>query len=276
MAARASTDDENIHRQVLNSVIEILPQFSLDIAPPQTSRHIYRKIAQVTGVRDPYHGAKQESNRRALQLYPQLKQIVASAHDPLFAACKLAIAGNAIDLGAQAAYEDVDTIIDKALALPFGVDHYGEFRASLEKTSRLLYLGDNAGEIVFDRVLIEEIRKTRELEVHFVVRGEPIINDVTWEDAEFVGMDKVAEVVSNGSDAPAMVLSECSPEVLELYHSADVIISKGQGNYEVLNEENANIFFFLKIKCDVVARMVGVRVGDAILRGRNVQVQPFA
>ena len=270
VAARATTDDEKVHRQVLDAVAEIIPELPLDVTPPQAGQRVYRVVTHITGVGDPYHKAKQESNRAALDIYPRLKRIVADSADPLLAACKLAIAGNAIDLGAQSDCEDIGTIVESALSLRLGVDHYREFREGLERASRVVYLGDNAGEIVFDRLLIEEIHKIRELEIHFVVREGPIINDATREDAEFVGMDKVANVISSGSDVPATVLSDCSPEMLSIYGSADVIVSKGQGNYEALSEQEDNIFFLLKIKCPVAARLAGASVGDAILKGQRI------
>ena len=270
-AVRATTDDEDMHRRVLDSVAEIVPQLPLDVSPPEVGQQVYRIVAEVTGIADPYKEAKRESNRAALVLYPRLKQIVADSEDPLLAACKLAIAANAIDLGAQAKYESASDVVEDAFALRFGIDHYQELRECLETASHLLYLGDNAGEIVFDKLLIEEIRKIKELEIDFVVRGSPIINDATEEDAALVGIDTVAKIVSNGYDAPAMIPSLCSPEMLALYHSADVIISKGQGNYEALSEEQENIFFLLKVKCSVAAQLVGAEVGDAILKGQVVK-----
>jgi hypothetical protein len=151
---------------------------------------------------------------------------------------------------------------------PLGINDYENFKNSIKNSSRILYLGDNAGEIVFDRVLIEELHQIKDLEVNFVVREKPIINDATLDDAIVTGMDKVARIISSGSDAPATILSQCSPQLLELYYSADVIIAKGQGNYESLSEEKGNIFFLLKAKCPVVAGLLEVNVGDAILKGQ--------
>ncbi len=268
-AARAATEDENIHRKVLDSVARMLPQFSLGATPPEIGQKCYRLVSQITGNDDPFREEKRKANQMVLALYPRLKQAVANSDDPLLTACKLAIAGNTMDLAPQSSYSDLDSIIESALRSPLAIDNYLEFRRSIELSSHILYLGDNAGEIVFDRILIEELRQIKEFQIDFVVREKPIINDVTWHDAISVGLDRVATIISNGSDAPATILSQCSPQMLRLYHSADTIIAKGQGNYESLSEEQNNIFFLLRAKCTVVARLLGVDIGDAILKGQK-------
>ncbi|MEA1958413.1 MAG: ARMT1-like domain-containing protein [Chloroflexota bacterium] len=271
-AARAATADEEIHRKVLNSFAEMIPSLSLGLKPPEIAQQCYQLVRQLTGNGDPFREAKAEANRAALALYPRLKETVADSEDPLLTACKLAIAGNSIDLGPSFDHGDIESIVKTALMSPLVVNHYEQFLMSIKNARRILYLGDNAGEIVFDRLLIEEIRRMKELEIDFVVRESPVINDATMEDALATGMDKIARIISNGSDAPATILSQCSPEMLKLYHSADVIISKGQGNYESLSEEPENIFFLLRVKCPLLAELVGVEVGDAVLEQNLARV----
>lgn len=181
---------------------------------------------------------------------------------------RLAILANSLDFGSNFDHGGIEAIIDEATAcsLPLAVNNYDEFRSRLESSRSLLYLGDNAGEIAFDRLLIEEINRLNELETYFVVRGRPVINDVTVEDALAVGMDRVAMVVSNGSDAPATILSQCSTELQQLFRSADIIIAKGQGNYESLEGESESIFFLLRAKCPLIAKLLGVSVGDCVLK----------
>ena len=264
-AARAATDDEDVHHQVINSVASVISEFPLEITPPEIAQRVYRVVADVTGSRDPFHKEKWQANQLALSLYPRLRRVVASSDDRLLTACKLAIAGNTIDLGPASKYADINSIVETALTSPLGIDNYAEFRESINNAQRILYLGDNAGEIVFDRVLIQELRRIKDLSVDFVVRESPIINDVTLADAVYVGLDRIASIISSGSDAPGTILSQCSPQMLRLYHSADIIIAKGQGNYESLNEERQNIFFLLKVKCPVITRLLGVNIGNAIL-----------
>nr|AJG38145.1 hypothetical protein [bacterium enrichment culture clone fosmid MGS-K1] len=268
-AARAATSDEIVQRRVLNSVAGIIPEIPLEAKPPEIAQRVYKIAHDITGNSDPYREIKSQANQTALSLYPRLKEIVVGSDDPLLAACKLAIAGNSIDFGPQVLHTNLDAIVDSALSVPFVCDDYQQFRSEVASCTRLLYLGDNAGEIVFDKLLIEQLLEhNSQIELTFVVRETPIINDATMDDAVAVELDKLTRVVSNGSDAPATILSQCSSEMLEIFDSSDIIIAKGQGNYESLSDEEANIVFLLKCKCHVVADLLDVNVGDAVLRKR--------
>ena len=143
---------------------------------------------------------------------------------------------------------------------------YEEFEAVLKRANTILYLGDNAGEIVCDKILIEEIQRNFEAKtIFFAVRGFPIINDVLLEDAYECGMDKTATVISNGSDAPGTILEDCSQKFLEIYHFADMIISKGQGNFETLSDREECLFFLLRAKCPVITVDINCSIGDTVL-----------
>jgi uncharacterized protein with ATP-grasp and redox domains len=267
-AARAATDDEEVQRKVVNAVAGLIPELSLGLKPPEIAQRGYRLISQITGNNDPFHQAKVEANRTALALWPQLKQLVEQSADGLFMACRMAILANSFDFGPNFVHGDIEAVIDEAAmcSLPLAVNNYDQFWSSLSNSRSLLYLGDNAGEIVLDRLLIEEIHRVKELETYFVVRESPVINDVTVDDALAVDMGRVAKVVSNGSDAPATILSQCSDGLQQLFRSADVIIAKGQGNYESLEGEPGNIFFLLRAKCPLLAELLGVSVGDCVLK----------
>ncbi len=256
---RAATDDEDV-------------QLSLGLRPPEIAQQGYRLIHDIVGSSDPFCKAKVEANQSALALYPHLKMIAGDSGDPLLTACKLAIAGNSIDFGPDFDWGNINDIVDTALSSPLAINDYEKFRSSIASSRRFLYLGDNAGEIVFDRVLIEELNRMTDLDIYFVARERPAINDATLDDALQVGMDRVATLISSGSDAPATILSQCSSEMLRLYHSADVIIAKGQGNYESLEGEPGNIFFMLRAKCPVVAELLRVNVDDAILKQQLMPV----
>ena len=266
-AVREVTDDEMVQRQVINAVAKIIPDLPLDLKPPELARQAYRIIAEITGSKDPFRRAKEEANRAVLAIYPRLQKMVQDSEDRLLTACRLAIVGNSMDLGPRFDYGGIESLIDIAMSqIPLAINEYDRFRESLNNCQRIVYLGDNAGEIVFDRLFIEEISHVRKLEITFVVRDSPVINDVTMDDALAVGLDRITGVVSNGSDAPATILHECSLQTQQLYRSADMIISKGQGNYESLEGEAGNIFFLLRVKCPLVARSLGVNVGDCVLR----------
>jgi uncharacterized protein with ATP-grasp and redox domains len=180
-------------------------------------------------------------------------------------ACKLSIAANVIDLGAQQEYTDINTIIEESFNCTLDLDIYEILKQSITGASLILYIGDNAEEIVFDRILIEQIQKMNTNRIVYAVREKPIINDATINDAIRVGMDRVAEVISSGSTAPATILSQCSPAMKDMYDSADVIIAKGQGNFESLCNRTENIFFPFKVKCPIIDRDSGHPVGTLAL-----------
>lgn len=270
-AARAATDDEELQRQVVNAVANLIPELSLGLKPPEIAQRGYRLINRITGNNDPFYQEKIDANHTALSLWPELKQLVEQSADRLFTACRLSILANSIDFGPNFNHGGIESIIDEVMtcSIPLMVNDYDQFWSCLNDSRTLLYLGDNAGEIVFDRLLIEEIHRVKELETFFVVREKPIINDVTMNDALAVGMDNVANVISNGSDAPATLLSQCTAELQRLFRSADIIIAKGQGNYESLEGESGNTFFMLRAKCPLVAELLGVSVGDRVLKQKN-------
>jgi uncharacterized protein with ATP-grasp and redox domains len=270
--ARLSTDDEKIQRMTLIQVMNFLINFFQNNpdevpTPPHIAYHIYRIIKEVTKCEDPYHDIKVKYNEIALNMYPELKNIVENSSDPLLTAIRLAIAGNIIDFGATGGQFDLKATLKEVLTQEFAICHYNLFCKSLKNAKILLYLGDNAGEIVFDKILIEEILKKYKSKIYYAVKSAPVINDVTIEDAEQVKMNEVAEVITTGCDAPGTILNLCSEEFLKIYNNADMIISKGQGNYETLSEEKKkNIFFLLKAKCAIIARHLKVKVGDIILK----------
>ena len=264
-AARMSSADEMVHRRVLNSISLMIPDLALNATPPEIAQQVYRTIYEITGNNDPYSEAKARANEQALSLYPWMQHIVQHSMDPLLAACKLAIAGNAIDLGAQADYGSMFSIIEGSLGYQIDQERYQKLKQDVENAALILYLADNAGEIVFDRILIEEILQIKKSKIVFAVREKPIINDATLDDALNVGINEVATVITNGSDAPATIISQCSSEMLTYYQAADLIISKGQGNYESLSDRPENIFFLLKVKCSVVARDCGCDLDSFVL-----------
>jgi len=260
-AARIATDDEAEIKRVLDAVGMMLSEIPLDSTPPETGRRIYQKVGEITGNRDPYKELKEESTRGALDLYPRLKGRVAASRDRVATAMRIAIAGNVIDFGPDRAF-DVEREIENTLQMDAAIWDYPGFEESLSKSSEILYIGDNAGECVFDRILIEELKRP----VIYVVRDTPVINDATHEDAVQAGIDKVATIMSSGTDAPGTILNTCSKEFRNIYERSQFIISKGQGNYEALSTERCPICFLLKAKCQVIANDMGVQEGDIVLK----------
>jgi hypothetical protein len=227
------------------------------------SQSIHRRLRDLTGIADVYREAKQRFNALALELLPELKAKVSEAEDPFAYAVRLAIAGNVIDLGVNSNLQEADIrrSLQKVLTEPFCGD-IQLFRRTLLAAGRVLYLADNTGEIAFDRLLIEQLPAGH---VTVAVRGGPVLNDATLADAQAVGLDRIAEVIDNGSDAPGTILDDCSQAFQDSFKRADIIIAKGQGNFETLCEAPANIFFLLKIKCSVVANQTGLPIGTQAL-----------
>jgi len=204
---------------------------------------------------------KQTSTKNALFLYPEMKREVSGAKNPFDTAVRLSIAGNIIDFGAGNDF-DLPSVIQRVLTQPYAIDHTLELRDEISNAKNILFIADNAGETVFDRLLIETIGKR----VIYAVKDAPVLNDATAEDAVAAGVDHVAEVISCGARSPGTILSRCSEEFIKIYEQADVVIAKGQGNYEALNEEKKNIFFLLQTKCDVLALDLGVPVGSIVAK----------
>jgi uncharacterized protein with ATP-grasp and redox domains len=264
-AARIATHDERLIKQVLDEVGCMIKVTPMQSTPAESGMHIYRKVREITGVADPYKEIKKRHIAEAKALYHEMEKITAEADDPLLAAIRLAIAGNVIDLGINKTF-DLVSDIRKILSQDFAVFHYEAFKAVLSQAKNILYIGDNAGESVFDKLLIRQLGKP----VKYAVRSCPIINDVTLEDAVNSGLDAVAELIESGSEAPGTILQYSTPEFLKAYREAGMVISKGQGNYEGLSGENRTIFFLLKAKCPVIATDIGVNEGDIVLKGINM------
>ena len=180
-------------------------------------------------------------------------------------AVRFAIAGNIIDFGVHSEIDDavIRDTLDRAVEAHISDHSLCEFKSAVELAADILYLGDNAGEIVFDRLLIEQLPCEK---VTYAVRGKPIINDATFVDAQFAGITELVEVIDNGSDAPGTLLDDCSQEFRARFEEADLILSKGQGNYESLSDGTGNIVFLLMAKCPVIARDIGYDVGSFVLK----------
>jgi len=263
-AAKLANADKGTQKTIMDEVAVALPKFPATLTPPEIARTIYGIVDKHTGGEDVYKQLKHKSNKMAMELYPHLKEEVEKSEDPLLSAVRLAVAGNVIDYGLFHSF-DIEKEIEECLEKDFAVFDFGRFRDELSRAESVLYILDNAGEIVFDKLLVEEMGK----DVVCAVRGKPIINDVTMRDAEEVGLDKICKVISSGSDIPGTVPGEATEEFREYYDKADMVISKGQGNFETLADENRTIFFIFKAKCQVVASHIGCGVGDIILKRQS-------
>jgi len=268
-AARMAHASKSQQKKVLHAIAKALPSFSYASSPPEMGRIIHSLVKKIIKNNDPYAKIKEESNTLALNMYGKLKSKVNRSPDRLLMAIELAIAGNIIDYGAKNSL-NVDEEIKKILKQESRIIkhkkklfNYRAFKRVLKRAKTILYLADNAGETVFDRVLIEEIKKADDTKhIIYAVKEKPTINDALMHDAQVSGIDKIATVISSGADAPGTVLSLCSPQFLKQFKRADMIISKGQGNFEALSNVKREIFFLLMIKCPVIAGDLALKVGQ--------------
>lgn len=256
--------DETRRAEILRGILRELAQSDWSGVAPKMGQLIHRIIRRETGVVDPYADMKRQMNRLASELLPSLQQEACLARDPRAAMVRVAIAGNLLDAGAKSGLtvESCRSTISRACrgeCLKGGADRLFD---SAARAQRILYLADNAGEIVFDRALIEMLPMEK---LTVAVRGVPVINDATIEDALAAGLPALVTVLSNGSDAPGTLLDDCSSEFRHVFEQSDMVISKGQGNYESLSETDKHTFFLLQVKCDCVARHLGVAVGATAL-----------
>ncbi|MDD5748943.1 MAG: ARMT1-like domain-containing protein [Actinomycetota bacterium] len=269
-ASRLVSDDESFQVELLVRTSRIISEIDPTYTPPEAGELVYRAIREISGKDDPFEEQKRIQNENALRLLPWLESMVSKAEDPLLMSARLSIAGNAIDTGAQESF-DLEGAIRRAVEGERELRDYKSFKHVLEKAKKIVLVADNSGEIVFDRVLLETIKDSRdgEIEITVAVRGGPIINDVTEKEARFCGMDEISEIISTDMEMPGTLLSHSNPDFLKLFRNADVVLSKGQGNWETLEGCNRGIFFLLQAKCPVVARANQCEFGELLLLEGN-------
>ena len=278
-AAEMNGLSEEIQRKIINKLAGHIPSFELDNSPVEMAGYLHSLVREEIGGKDPYRRIKKESNQKALELYPRAREEIRNSKNPLLRAIQFAVAGNIIDFGAKSGI-NIDEELGRVLAVEENAisredtkqfDVAG-FSKKLKESGTMLYIGDNAGEIVFDKLLIEEIkRRYPDLQVYFAVRGGPIINDITEEDAEECGIDTIATVISSGADLPGTILSRSDPAFVRFFHECDIVLSKGQGNFESLSLEKRPIFFLFMAKCPVIAGHVQTEVGSVLLLQNSLE-----
>jgi len=260
-AGRIATSDEKKIKQILDETGEMVKTISMHATPAEIGKSVYRIVREVTGVRDLYKKMKQQHIAETKAIYPELEKIVANSDDKLLTTIRIAIAGNVIDLGVQKTFDIVEDV-KSILKQDFAIFDYSAFKIQLKKAENILYIGDNVGESIFDKIFIKELKKP----VKYAVRSIPIINDVTMEDAIASGLDEITELIDSGCESPGIILNQSTPEFLEIFNTSDLVISKGQGNFEGLSDCNRQVFFLLKTKCPIISNHLGVEDGSIILK----------
>ncbi len=269
-AVRMNISDQKTQEHILKDVMKILLNLDWSKTPPELAHIIHRYIRDKTKVDDPYKKVKKDSNDHALSLLPRLKTIVKESSDPLDTAVRISIAGNIMDFGALTHFNVEDTV-NTILKKKFAIHDIQTLRKNILRARDLLFFTDNAGEIVFDKLLLETIldlrkQENKDLRIIVVVKGGPIINDATLDDVKYVGFDQIKsiEYKTISIDDPDTGPERNSPEVKNWIKNFNVTIAKGQGNYESLSECK-HIFFMLIAKCGVIASDLGVTEGDIVL-----------
>ena len=249
--AGLATDSLSLRKEIMDQAAKLIPSFDLKLSPPENSVFLYRMIAEKSNNNDIFADLKVQSNRTALEMLPIMEDKIRYAPDPLDTAIRLAIAGNIIDYGSHQEF-DVQKTIDRCLTSPLAINDFEEFKENLRRAQNILYLADNCGELVFDRLLIEILDRP----ITLAVKGKPIINDALRSDAEYCDLSLNCQIISNGTDCPGTPINNCSGGFLKEFEAADLIISKGQGNFETLSAIDAPIYFMLMVKCPVVAKHI--------------------
>lgn len=257
---------DNRHPNIKENALEILNKNS-NLENPALARVIFKYFKDTLEINDLYVAEKKHANDELLRNYSYWEKRVHESKNPIKTALKLAVIGNIIDFGAHTVPENLNYFIEEQINKPFAIDQSEYLADAIKEANSILYLGDNCGEIVFDKLLIETIQHPN---VTFVVRGAPIINDATIADASSVGIQSLCNLIDNGYDAPSTILSESSKELNFLFKHADLIISKGQGNFEgLMNESRKGIYFLLMSKCEPISKLLGTKINSLIIKEHN-------
>ncbi|MDF1875881.1 DUF89 family protein [Sulfurimonas sp. SAG-AH-194-I05] len=265
--ANALGADEALTNSLLSSVENLSKDFSFSHNPPEIASYVYEKMAEIANKEDLYDEVKELSTQKALAFIPLLKEKLRQSNDKLLTATKIAVAGNVIDLAAAVEF-DLTEELSKVFQTDFARNDLEKLREELSHAKNVVVLGDNVGEHIFDYMFIEVLQ---ELFPHatysYFVRGKPIINDVTMKEAKEAGFASLCNLIDSGVNTPGFSYNRASPHAKELFDSADIVISKGMGNYECLTPQSRkNICFLLKVKCQVVANSLHKTIGDIICK----------
>ncbi len=259
--------DVSLKNELYATVEGMSKEFLFSQTPPEIAADIYEKMAHIAQKKDLYDEVKQISTQKARSFVPFLQEKLLTCNDKLLTATKIAVAGNVIDLAAQVEFS-LEEELEKVFYTEFAHNDFEAFQQALQSAKSIVVLGDNVGEHIFDYLFIQTLQELYpQLTCSYMVRGKPIINDVTCKEAKEAGFDTLCNLVDSGVNTPGFVYNRATKEAQKLFDEVDVVISKGMGNYECLSPSHRkNICFLLKVKCNVVANSLGKEVGDIICK----------
>lgn len=265
-ASRMVTEDIKEQEEIVEEALKVLLEYKSYRNSPDLAREIHQIIKKKTGVLDPYYQTKKNDLQAAKGLYLFIKDFLKNKENSFYWALKIAATGNNID---AAIYSNInlEKCIENEIEKEFAICDINVFKFKLQSASNILIIGDNTGETIFDKVFLENLPQ---ISVYYAVRSEPIINDVTEQDAYDSGLEEVSQIISTGCNAPGTILEDCSDEFMNIYNNADIIICKGQGNFEALSEEGGNLFFLLKAKCPMISQKLGVNINEYVFKYNGV------
>lgn len=264
-ASRLATDNLDLQREIMDGSIMILSHYKDYECSPDLCRAIHNLVKSCTKINDPYAQIKSRDIKSAKQILPYLKDFLKEKENSLYWVLKIAATGNIID-SAVNNNADMMECVKKELKKEFIICDVELLNNQLNTSSNVLIIGDNAGETVFDRILAERLLPRN---ITYAVRGKPIINDATVNDAYDSGLDDFANIISTGCGAPGTILKDCSEAFLKIFKNADVVISKGQGNFETLSECGRPVFFLLKAKCPLISQKLDVCLNEYVFKYMN-------
>ena len=258
---------ESLSNELTSTVTDMSKDFSFDDNPPEVASYVYEKMAQIANKTDLYDEVKDASTKKALSFVPFLKDKLSTSNNKLLTATKIAVAGNVIDLAAAVEF-DLEEELEEIFHTHFAYNNFDKLKEKLTTAKSVLLIGDNVGEHIFDYMFIETLKELYpHVKYSYMVRGNPIINDVTIVEAKEAGFDELCELVDSGVNTPGFVYGQANSYSQELFNSVDLVISKGMGNYECLSPSHRkDICFLLKVKCDVVASSLKKEVGDIVCK----------
>ena len=259
--------DDTLNRRIVSRVETLGADFDFSKSPPEVASYVYEQMAELAGMDDLYAELKEHATQKAKTFLPQLRLELQKSSNKLLTAIKIAVAGNVIDLAAEVTF-DLNEEMDKVFETNFAYDDFEKLEVALQKASTLLYIGDNVGEHIFDYLCIETLQELYPaLEIYYMVRGNPIINDVTMLEAKAAGFERLCHLVDSGVNTPGFTYERANAQSQKLFDEADLVLTKGMGNYECLSPSpRKNLCYLLKVKCNVVARSLGQAVGDLVCK----------
>ncbi|WP_281950314.1 damage-control phosphatase ARMT1 family protein [Nitrosophilus kaiyonis] len=264
-------DDESA-KKVLDEAAITISKFSLNMTPPEAAAILYPQISKIVKKDDVYEEKKIESTNKALKLLDIVVEKVNSLKDDIDGALRAAVLGNIIDFATQVMF-DIEKEIDTIFKAKFAIDDKESFKKKLKESKKVVVIGDNVGEHVFDKFMMEIFFDFNpKIDIFYITRGKPIINDVTAKDAKAIDIDKIAQIVDSGVDTPGFIYNKANDYTKKIFDEADLILAKGMGNYECMEElKDDRIFFLFKVKCSVVANKIGKNIGDLICMNSRVK-----